>query len=151
MAEREDEPALVFSRLVEDERSFRVLLADPCKPPLVTPCLGQRVDFFFLPVFKIDDNLGIAGTENIIEIPAFYFDNNHAEVRSDYNKIRIPVINIGLVIDEIVIRQFFQKGEGAFLPPARPRRKPVGNKFCHEFSDEPFIASDVKALDFLSV
>jgi hypothetical protein len=42
--------------------------------------------------------------DNIIGIPAFHFNDDDPEVRSDDNKIRISIIDIGLVIDEIIVR-----------------------------------------------
>ena len=103
MAEGKDELSLVFAVLVEEERSFRILLTDPCKPPLIGPYLGKRMNLFLLTVIKIDDDLGIAGTKNVIEIPPLYFDNDNTKIRCDHNKIRIPVVDIWFVINQIII------------------------------------------------
>ena len=60
----------------------------------------------------------------------------------------MPVINVGLVIDEIVIRKFFQKSKGAFLPAACLCGKTIGDAFGHGVPDEPFTAMNDISLDF---
>jgi hypothetical protein len=85
--------------------------------------------------------------DNIIGIPAFHFNDDDPEVRSDDNKIRISIIDIGLVIDEIIVRKFFQKSKGAFLPAACLCRKTIGDAFGHMVPDEPFTAIDDISLD----
>jgi hypothetical protein len=85
--------------------------------------------------------------DNIIGIPAFHFNDDDPEVRSDDNKIRISIIDIGLVIDEIIVRKFFQKSECAFLSPACLCRKTIGDAFGHRIPEQPFTAIDDISLD----
>jgi hypothetical protein len=42
-------------------------------------------------------------TDNIVKIPPFHFNDDPAGVRCNHHKIRMTVVDIGLVIEEIVI------------------------------------------------
>jgi hypothetical protein len=66
----------------------------------------------------IEGHLIMIPLMNIIETPAFHFNNDNAKIRRNHDKIRVPVVDVGLVIDEIIIGKFLQDGECAFLTPA---------------------------------
>ena len=76
------------------------------------------MDLLPLAITDIDGYPGMVSVHNIVRMPAFHFNDDDAGVRCNHNKIRMTVVDIGLVPDEIVIGKFFQKSECAFLTPA---------------------------------
>ena len=45
--------------------------------------------------------------DDIVKIPAFHFNNNYPKIRSNNNKVRMPVVDVGFIIDKIIIGKFF--------------------------------------------
>jgi hypothetical protein len=44
--------------------------------------------------------------DNIVEMPAFHFNNYYTEIGCDYDKIRMTVVDVRFIVDEIVVRKF---------------------------------------------
>ena len=64
------------------------------------------MDLLSLAIIDIDGYLGMVSLHNIVRMPAFHFNDDDAGVRCNHNKIRMAVVDSGLVIDEIVIGKF---------------------------------------------
>lgn len=87
--------------------TVRAVLTRPEQSPHIIPGLFERMDLLSYTAIVIDGDLRMIALDNIIKIPAFHFNDDDAEVRRNHNKIRMAVIDIGLVIDEIIIGKFF--------------------------------------------
>jgi len=67
------------------------------------------MDLLPLAITDIDGYFGMVSFYNIVRMPAFHFNDDDAGVRRNHNKIRMTVVDIGLVPDEIVIGKFLKK------------------------------------------
>jgi hypothetical protein len=71
-------------------------------------------------IIGFDGYLRMIPAGNVVKMPAFHFNDDDAEVRCNDNEIRVPVVDVGLVIDEIVIGKFFSEERMCVPHPGLP-------------------------------
>jgi len=116
MPEWKEEAALVGPMHAQQRPRPEVLLTMLHEAEHVLPSLLQRMERISLPVLRFDGNGLRVALQQIASEPAFYFNDQQAQSRTDQNKIGASPIDLRFVVDDAVIRQCAEQLEYPFFP-----------------------------------